>query len=266
LVKNSRSKIRDEEELRVFRSFCIRSHIGIVPGSIEKRSPPEPDILCRLEDGTTLAFELVEVCDPQNARFFGGAPLVARALEETYRDLPDELRARFTLRFASKPLSFSAPDASLNRIRRTLPRIFEELVNQPETDGQFCTFSKAVERVLVSVRLVGRVDTPDCPSFNLAGSFQPDDVVVECLRSKLNRNYKTPHPVELLAYFGGLAWGKSALWKVPLESLLQSNGFGPFRRVWVLDWNDVAFVYPSIQSDGYSKTAKWCLSKIGVTH
>lgn len=244
------SKIRDEEEVKVFRSFCERSHIGIVPDSIEKRSPPEPDILCRLEDGGTLAFELVEVCHPQNARFFGSTLSVSRAIEETYRDLPNEFHARFTLRFASKPLSFSfVPDASLNRIRRTLPRIFAELLDQHEKDGQFCTFSKAVEKILVSVRLVGRVDTPGRPSFNIAGSFQPDNVVVECVRSKLNRNYKTPHPVELLAYFGGLAWGKSRLWKVPLKNLLQSHGFGPFRRVWVLDWNGVAFVYPRLRPD-----------------
>ena len=54
-------------ELKVFASFASRCGIPIVPGSAQKREPPEPDILCKLENGQGLAFELAEACAPEFA-------------------------------------------------------------------------------------------------------------------------------------------------------------------------------------------------------
>jgi hypothetical protein len=85
----------------------------------------------------------------------------------------------------------------------------------------------------------------DRASFNIAGSFKADDVVVDAVVSKLRKKYKTPHPIELLAYIGGRAWGKSMSWKSPLREVLTRN-LGPFRRVWVIGWEGVQFVYPAL--------------------
>jgi hypothetical protein len=238
-------RIQAEDEIRAFLAFCEASHLAINRDSIEKRLPPEPDIFCKLEDGAMLAFELVEICHPKNARFFGSAGIIGDAIEKTYRELPDSLRDRFTSRFAGKPLSFTFdPDASLNKIRRILPRLFAEIVDQPETFGQFHAFSKTVQKNLICVRHVGRVELPDRPSFNVASSFQADDVIIESVRFKLRHRYETPHPIELLAYIGGNAWGRSSSWKMSLQNLLQSEGLGSFRRVWVLGWSGIDFVYP----------------------
>lgn len=55
-------------EEKVFREFASRvTRLRLDPGSIEKRSPPEPDILCRDADQGFIAFELVELCDPNLA-------------------------------------------------------------------------------------------------------------------------------------------------------------------------------------------------------
>ena len=62
---------RIEEELRTFRHFVQVARLPVVPESIEKRYPPEPDMRCRLSHGEEVAFELVEICNPVNARFFG---------------------------------------------------------------------------------------------------------------------------------------------------------------------------------------------------
>ncbi|MBK7492378.1 MAG: hypothetical protein IPI17_10575 [Nitrosomonas sp.] len=57
-------------ELEVFASFVSLSPIAIVPGSTIKRTPPEPDLLCQTHEGEIVAFELVELCDPQIAKVF----------------------------------------------------------------------------------------------------------------------------------------------------------------------------------------------------
>jgi hypothetical protein len=242
-----RTAVRDEEELRVFREFLVQADLPVVPESIEKRHPPEPDILCSLSDDSRIAFELVEVCHRENAVFFGSAGVIGDLLEKTYVELPSELRRRFDFRFAGRPLSFSfTPDATRNRIRVALPRIFAELIDQADKDGQFSGFSTGIQKVLRTVRIAGRVYEPGRPAFNVAGSFQPEDVVVETVQSKVSKSYRTPHPIELLAHFGGLAWGKSVRWNNHLSEALLAQGLGPFRRVWVLGWDGIRFVYPTV--------------------
>ncbi len=44
----------------------------VASDSIQKRDPPEPDILCRLDDGNYVAFELVEICHPENIALLNG--------------------------------------------------------------------------------------------------------------------------------------------------------------------------------------------------
>ena len=67
-------------ELEIFALFVSLSPIAIVPGSAIKRTPPEPDLLCRTYENEIVAFELVELCDPQIAEVFAN-PLI---LENTY--------------------------------------------------------------------------------------------------------------------------------------------------------------------------------------
>ena len=50
-------------ELEVFQEFVERSHLSIVPGSIEGRCPPEPDVLCEVSGEGCVAFELKGITD-----------------------------------------------------------------------------------------------------------------------------------------------------------------------------------------------------------
>ena len=57
-----------ERERWIFEEFAGRAGLMVVPGSVESRLPPEPDILCRIEDQGPVAFELVELIDQGLAR------------------------------------------------------------------------------------------------------------------------------------------------------------------------------------------------------
>jgi len=54
---------KGQTEVDVFLRFLELSQLKIDPDSIEKRSPPEPDILCTHQPEGQVAFELVEMCD-----------------------------------------------------------------------------------------------------------------------------------------------------------------------------------------------------------
>jgi hypothetical protein len=86
-------------ELEIFQDFVKRSALRIDPDSVEKRKPPEPDILCKHFDEGIIAFELVELCDP--------------ALAARLNDTSLELEFVYT------------SDPSLNIIRRKRTRSYQ---------------------------------------------------------------------------------------------------------------------------------------------
>jgi hypothetical protein len=59
---------KGEAEVALFLRFLDASNLPIDRSSIEKRPPPEPDILCAHQTEGKIAFELVELCDPRLAK------------------------------------------------------------------------------------------------------------------------------------------------------------------------------------------------------
>ena len=97
-------KIKGETEVAVFLRFLVASQLSIDPTSVEKRSPPEPDILCIHQSEGKIAFELVEMCDPSLAKsiaaakdgpirtFDPAASIISKKLRKSYTaDAPIEL-------------------------------------------------------------------------------------------------------------------------------------------------------------------------------
>jgi hypothetical protein len=238
--------MKHEEEIRVFRDFIARVGLAVLHASVQKRYPPEPDILCQFEDGTQVAFELTEVCHPANAAFFFSAPALSEVIEKTYRYLPTKLRNDLDSRFSQQALSFRFQSgATRKQIRNKMPRIFAELSQHPEETERFELFSPSVKRVLDSIWLRGRSYPDSGPWFNIGGVFSSDDVVQQSIMAKLGKEYATPNPIELVAYFGAFAFSKDGGWKEPLRGLLDREGLKPFRRIWVLGPDALEFVYPS---------------------
>src|SRR5262249_14788899 len=50
-------------ERQVFIEFATVAGLRVVPGSVESRPPPEPDLLCEFADLGLIAFELVNLAD-----------------------------------------------------------------------------------------------------------------------------------------------------------------------------------------------------------
>lgn len=59
------AKARCERD--VFAEFVDVARLPVVPGSVQNRPTPEPDILCELAGGEKVAFELVQLVDPDLA-------------------------------------------------------------------------------------------------------------------------------------------------------------------------------------------------------
>lgn len=95
---------KGETEVAVFLRFLEASQLPIDLNSVEKRSPPEPDILCTHQSEGAVAFELVEMCDSRFARSIAkvsgsylrtsdpSANIISKKLRKKYEtDVPIEL-------------------------------------------------------------------------------------------------------------------------------------------------------------------------------
>ncbi len=247
---------RIEEELRTFRHFVQVARLPVVPESIEKRYPPEPDMRCRLSHGEEVAFELVEICNPVNARFSGSVDHIYGLAMSAYRSLSPSARKAFDDRFINVPLSFSfRPAASLSAIRNALPSLLGDLVSAPKGDGGYKGLSPAARAVGLSIRNVGRADNPGNVNFNIGTSFDPT-VSLKAVAAKLSKKYESDSPIELLAYFGAHAWGHDTSYRDVLSQIVEVTGVGPFRRIWVLEWNGIAVEFLSMPHLGKEQTGK----------
>lgn len=244
---------QSETELAVFRHFIEIGRLAVLPDSVEKRQPPEADLRCRMKQGEAVAFELVEICNAGNARFLFSADQIHANLMAAHEALPLGTRKVFDRLFRSRPLSFHfRPGASAISIKCALPSLLTELTTIPEVDHEFVSFSSRVSKVVTKVWLRGRLNDPNSVNFNIGGYFDPT-VPVDAISAKLLKNYQSDCPVELLAHFGAFAVGNDRSYRQSVLQLLQKQGLGPFRRVWLLEWDGIGLVFPD-PSDPFSST------------
>lgn len=211
--------------------------MGIAPDSIEKRQPPEPDILCIATEEGPVAFELVEIVDQQRiARLMGDQADLMDYLRDTYRGVPQDVKRAIDQRFSDARIEVNLrPDVSLRRRRM----IAADIVNRLATmeigfKGEFTLKQDGIE---VSRVKVTRREGLAGPHFQVpAGShFQPAPVA--SIQAKFRKCYESDAPIELLAYYDTQ--------HSPLEEQLRELGCFieenkadcGFRRIWVFDCN-----------------------------
>ena len=151
-------------------------------------------------------------------------------------------KSQIDARFRGRPLSFCFhPEATVGKIRTILAGAFEELATRRAENNTFTGFSAKIRKNLAYVRIVGRAENANRPSFNIAGSFNPGEMTLGTIEKKIGKEYRTGYPIELLAHFGHFAFPFSEDWKSSLVEALHVSGFAQFRRIWVLGWEGVEF-------------------------
>ena len=117
---------QSQNELRVFESFARICPYSIDVETIEKRNPPEPDILCRL-DGMPTAFEIVECLDSSLSRSIYDSCKVARALYNEIETLAAGEKHRIKANFNTLITIVFHKDISLTKKRSLMKAIFDLL-------------------------------------------------------------------------------------------------------------------------------------------
>jgi hypothetical protein len=235
-----------ERELEIFGRFLSARGMSGHTISIEKRQPPEPDILVRHVDGSVVAFELGEVLDQTYADTRSRSRDTRAALGTFFEGLPQEPKEQFQQKYHNALLFFRfSPRISLNRRRGVIRRVFEKLLAfNGDVTGEVLDGDPDLFPVLRSIRVArGRFTGPlfDVPSGGWVGD--PTSLLI---KKKLLKRYATPHPRELLVYHDINPMFPGEVWRARLFEALEAQPKPlPFQRIWVFDCkkNEVAFHY-----------------------
>lgn len=234
----------DNKELPIFNLFAAARGLNVE--SVEKRRPPEPDILCSVAGEGPIAFELVELVDQKRiAKLMGDQDVLMDCLRDGYRGLPDEVKAEFGRRFGNAWVEARMrPSITLNRREQIADRILDHMMTlDAGFEGTFSMKEKGTE--VASVR-VKRRDGLVGPHFRVPAVSAYDPVPLERLRAKFAKPYVSSAPIELLAYYDRQ--------HAPLEEQLRELmvfiethvASSRFRRVWVFDVRDRRICYPAV--------------------
>lgn len=230
-------------ELTVFRSFMSACPLAIIPNSIRKRQPPEPDILCEIDGGDLLAFEITEIVDPGVARRLYSRLELENQFQAACRKLPHPKQEIFELRAVSVAFREEASQRAKEKI---VPTIIQWVIEAGSGCHGDLTIPNSATKIVRRVKV--RPDELVGPTFSVSGFGSYGDTTVETIANKLNRTYEGDSPKELLVYYGIQGEHPKELWQPQLERLLVDEFSGsPFRRVWVFNFGsgEILYVYPA---------------------
>lgn len=238
---------KEDGERAIFKSFARICPLGIDVESIESRLPDEPDILCRLENGSTIAFEVTSA-DPQNLEEM-------KSVNRNLRDLFDSEIAKWTpevrrrygnyfIRINDAGWRAGGNRPPFNK-RHLIPEIMKFLENNtPENEEIFQTALEKNPRLGGYVNITieqgsGNYEEPYIGNAYAVEIPRQSDLVVNAMRRKLGRKYSCGAPIELVVYTESRNPNPYRPKITELSTLLGSAlKSSQFRRIWIFSHPD----------------------------
>jgi hypothetical protein len=219
--------------------------LAVLPGTTQKREPPEPDILCQIVGAGKVAFELVEILDEDFAGLVSEQIRLQNALHRAARATPNSE----TLAPFANALVYVRFRRNVGARRRegAIPALFAFL------DGLSSGFVGDVmlpedlelSGIVKSLR-VSRGDYPRGPHFQVEAAQFISNPVVKRLMAKFAKRYSTGHPLELLAFYELHPAGPPELWMSAVRDYVNENiERSQFSRVWIFDAETNLVLFPS---------------------
>ncbi|CAB1055350.1 hypothetical protein D1BOALGB6SA_83 [Olavius sp. associated proteobacterium Delta 1] len=224
-------------ELRIFRSFAEVCELPIDVMTIEKREPPEPDILCKINDGGTITFELTELIDRGFANMIGKQNDTKTRLDNYYFDLPMDMKKDFDSLYSDAIIFINFNNSISMRQREMLfSNIFNNLLGLES--GSEGNFLKDDPQYRGKFRWITISRGVNGPIFDTVPAMSIGDSTTSVIESKINKNYLTEYPLHLLAYIDLNPMLPDHIWLPKIEKFLANNlKNSDFEKAWIFDFH-----------------------------
>jgi hypothetical protein len=228
-----------EREREIFEAFTAVAPFKVLPGSIENRSPPEPDILCQIEGRGKVGFELTELIDQAYMARIGLMFKTRKYLNSYWQnELDTRDSALFLSKYSDTLLHFDYSQTSSLNERKVAAKIaFQKLLHLPDNcDGEFLNSDPELATALqwVQIRRVGIAQ----PIIDVGSYGSQGDPTTQAIKNKFSKNYKCNYPIELLAHINWGIMPHEEVWKNSAKNAASQISNSPFRKVWVFDMTD----------------------------
>ena len=237
-----------ERELTIFSGFAEASPRQLDLNTLEKRQPKHPDVVIEC-NGSSVAFELVELIDQDFARRTGLMFGTRNMLRQKLDQLPEERRQLFDEKFNDALLNFSFTDVPFGKRREIVNTVLDELMNLEDGfEGRALQDSKDFAGVLNFVG-VGRGEFVG-PVLDVESAGFLGDPTLERLQNKFGKQYESDCPMELLAYIETHPMLPDESWLPSVDDFVRAHlDESPFERVTIYDINNaiIRFEYPTLQ-------------------
>lgn len=221
-------------ELFVFREFATQCSLGINLTSIEKRYSPEPDIRCRLGDGSEVAFEMVNVDDQGSRHRLAKKIRVQQSLYSHYSNLNAVDRLTFDERFHGRGISvFTKKEATDRALEHAVSAVFQALLSMGKVPG----YIRAIAGTPITKIIVWDSPARDRePLFSLGSGGFVGIPVEHRVGKKLDESvkYQSDAPIEILAWCDVIV--DRSQWLSSYREMLAARlDTANVRRVWVYE-------------------------------
>jgi hypothetical protein len=244
--------LQDKKELAIFNKFakhCLPFSIEI--NSITKRNYPYADILCRLSDGTYLAFELVECIDSDIAKAVNNSLKFKRLMEKKLSKLPQKDISFIKKKYGDASICiFPNTGLSFTKLIHSADRILKYLRDLHINEGGEYDVRRDTDigDVISSVSISNGYSAGS-PTIDLNTPFIFfNDRCADMLEKKFNKKYKVTCKIDLLAYYQ-LQPIPENHWLPSVEEFLKIKlEASIFNRVWIYSSmaKKLIFVYPEV--------------------
>jgi len=237
-----------KREIQIFKQFIDVCPYKIILSSVKKENPPNPDIYCKLRDGTELYFELVECLDKSIAKTTSDQVSLKYLLDDEKNKLPLCKKMRFKRKYKNALIYIAFNEKlSLIRRKRSIPYLIDFLLNLNENQ---------IKKEEIEIN-----DCPEIKWFNIQrGVFVGPMFSVEGvtffgvsflkeIKDKFNKEYATKNKIDLLAYYALQPEIQKNHWLLETAEYIEDNiTNSPFNRVWIYSYtkNKILFSYPDL--------------------
>ncbi len=245
-MSQKRSNKKTAERV-IIRKFLQAANIQIRSHCLRAARPPFPDFLCRLANGTQIAFELTEAVDPRRVRSAQFAKAARSQMYDHYQNILPRNRTKLGKALADALISFHfADDITEAKFKQLLPKLFDILLGcSSNMQGNIAKdlLPSGVNRIDVVRKqdMIGPLFNPRGPALFVR------DISVAHIMKKFSKKYKCDCPIELLVHSKTHPLPPDQLWIDSVRKLLvQKIDQSPFQKVWIFDYmtSTIRYAYP----------------------
>lgn len=237
---------QSKQELQVVKSFLKHYPCKIKISSIKKRYPPEPDIECKLENGETISFELVECVDNRIKKKWSDYIKLRNLLKIKIRNLSDKDRQELHRKYyGTNILVVFNDNFSIRKKEKSIPRIVKYILKR-KNDISGVIEVKSIKEVK-EISITRKVEYDKGPDIDLPGIVTNfEEYSLKMIKNKFGKNYQTDNKIELIAYYHYqhdiTVLGKNNFIKT-INFIEENISQTSFTRVWLYSYTSDKVLY-----------------------